>query len=176
MPCSFCSLWYFIADATIPPAPENHTERSEDDEANETLQRRLTKLGPLRDAKQLRIKQKIRLQDVCGYYFGCEVSDEITSSKADLNIMIFFQQAQKKYLIQGSSGETLYVAKEDSSCLGRFCCANVRSLHLSVVDQTGSEVLDLRRPLNCTGCCCWFCYPRCTQKLALSSEGESIGK
>ena len=116
---------------------------------------RLTRLGPLEAAQKLKVKQRVRLNDICGLYFGCE--------------------AKKKYIIQGSEGDTLYQAKEDSECCGRCLFANIRTLQLSVKDQTGNEILSLDRPLNCSGWCCWFCYPKCTQRLTVSMGGQPVG-
>jgi hypothetical protein len=88
----------------------------------------------------------------------------------------FALQAEKKYAIQGEQGETLYWAKESSSCGPRWCLANIRPLHISLQDQTGREVALIRRPLNCMGCCCnGLCYPHCTQKAAVSVEGKEAG-
>ncbi len=86
-------------------------------------------------------------------------------------------KAEKKYAIQGPSGETLYWARETSGCGARCCLAELRPLRISVSDQTGAEVFSMRRPLNCSGCCCGFCYPHCTQKVevvAPAAEGRTV--
>jgi len=45
-----------------------------------------------------------------------------------------------------------------------------------VQDQTGHEVANIRRPLNCAGwCCSGLCYPHCTQKAAVMVSGEYAG-
>ena len=46
-----------------------HHEEEEPEEPS------LTGLGPLRDVNQIKVKQKIRLKDVCGDICGCEVRD-----------------------------------------------------------------------------------------------------
>ena len=85
-------------------------------------------------------------------------------------------QVEKKFNIHGESGEVLYTAKESSNCLGRFCCGSIRTLDINVFDQTGRNVSQLTRPLNCAGWCCNICYPVCTQAISVSINGESVGK
>ena len=70
----------------------------------------------------------------------------------------------------------MYWAKETSDCCQRFCFANIRRLNISIEDQTGVEVVNLRRPLNCSGCCPFFCYPHCTQKMEVTVAGTTIGE
>jgi len=40
---------------------------------SDTSEPKLTGLGPLKDANHLKVKQKIRLKDICGDICGCEV-------------------------------------------------------------------------------------------------------
>ena len=87
-----------------------------------------------------------------------------------------FFQAEKKFSVEGPEGDVLYWAREKSDCCDRFIFANVRPLRISIEDQTGAEVLNFRRPLNCAGCCCWFCYPKCTQKITVNMGDQAIGK
>ncbi len=47
--------------------------------------RKLTRLGPLRAVNQLRIKQKIRLKDICGNICGCEVKPREISTAPTVN-------------------------------------------------------------------------------------------
>ena len=53
--------------------------------------------------------------------------------------------------------------KEESGCLDRICCANIRALEVSFQDLQGNELLRFERPLRCVDCCCDFCYPNWTQ-------------
>ncbi len=115
----------------------------------------LTGVGPLRSARRLAVKQRIRLCDIISVCTGCEV--------------------EKKYTIQGESGETLYWAREKSNFWMRFCCGSIRAMSMRITDQTENAVIELRRPLNCMGCCCRACYPICTQELTVSMAGEAIG-
>ncbi len=56
-------------------SPEHHNQNQNsqsnggDDETNV-----LTGLGPMRDSNTFKIKQKIRLKDICGEVCGCEVT------------------------------------------------------------------------------------------------------
>jgi len=115
----------------------------------------LTGLGPLRNARRLVIKQRIRLCDIVSLCTGCEV--------------------EKKYTIHGDSNEILYWGREKSNFCMRLCCGSMRQLSIHVSDQTENSVLELRRPLNCMGCCCRVAYPFCTQQLSVAIGGETLG-
>ena len=85
-------------------------------------------------------------------------------------------QAEKKYKILGEQGETLYEAKESSEFCQRLCYANVRHLDLAIKDTTNREVISLRRPLNCAGCCCACLYPYFTQMMEVAMGGRVVGE
>lgn len=116
---------------------------------------RLIGLGPLQSTSKLTLKQRIRACEIISLITGCEV--------------------EKKFNIHGDAGEVLYTAKESSNCMARFCCGNIRNLNINVFDQTGKNVIQLSRPLNCAGLCCNVCYPICTQAISVSVNGEGIG-
>ena len=112
----------------------------------------LTGLGPLKSSNSLVIKQKLQ---TCELLTGCE--------------------QENRYTITAPGGETIYWAKEHSSCMDRFLCGNIRAFDMAVSDQTTNEVIRLFRPLTCQGCCCSALYPHCTQALTISVNGETVG-
>ncbi|XP_059095682.1 phospholipid scramblase 1-like [Tigriopus californicus] len=112
-------------------------------------------LGPLQNAQKLMIRQRVRCKDICSACSGCEV--------------------EKKYTVHGDNGEIILWASETSSCGMRFCFGSGRSLNIRISDSTAKEVIRIDRPLNCAGCCCSWCYPRCTQELNVAMEGLQIG-
>ena len=68
-----------------------------------------------------------------------------------------------KYDVWNEQGDKVFFMKEESGCLDRICCANIRALQVSFQDLQGNELLRFDRPLRCVDCCCNGCYPNWTQ-------------
>eukprot|EP00873_Tetraselmis_striata_P040863 jgi/Tetstr1/461127/TSEL_006266.t1 len=73
-----------------------------------------------------------------------------------------------------------FVAQEDSSCMCRFWCGNMREFDLRLSqaagpDTPGAPLLSMRRPFRCTLCCC--CCLVAPQELAVTTnDGMLLGK
>lgn len=79
-------------------------------------------------------------------------------------------ETKNKYLVTNNLGQKVYFAAEDSDCLSRNCCGNLRPFEMKIVDNFGNQVISLNRPLACQGCC----FPCCLQTMEVSSPPGSI--
>ena len=80
------------------------------------------------------------------------------------------------YRVLDEFGNHLMLAKEESTCMDRWCCDNMRPFSMSIVDNYENEVLKFDRPLRCMGCCCNCCYPDMLQVLTVTSGGQKLGR
>eukprot|EP00193_Tetraselmis_chui_P003874 CAMPEP_0177760472 /NCGR_PEP_ID=MMETSP0491_2-20121128/5285_1 /TAXON_ID=63592 /ORGANISM="Tetraselmis chuii, Strain PLY429" /LENGTH=289 /DNA_ID=CAMNT_0019276373 /DNA_START=276 /DNA_END=1145 /DNA_ORIENTATION=+ len=73
-----------------------------------------------------------------------------------------------------------FVAQEDSTCMCRFWCGNLREFDLRLhqaagPDQAGAQLLRMHRPFRCTLCCC-CCMANPQEMAVVSNEGMLLGK
>ncbi|XP_055485470.1 phospholipid scramblase 1-like [Psammomys obesus] len=81
-------------------------------------------------------------------------------------------ETANKYNIKNKFGENIYYAVEQSNFLTRFCCGDYRYFSMSIVDNSGREVISLERPLRCDSCF----FPCCLQKIEVQAPpGVPIG-
>lgn len=80
-------------------------------------------------------------------------------------------EAKNRYILKNTLGQEFMTAVEANDCLQRQCCGNVRSFDLPFIDNNGSEVIRLVRPLRCSSCCC----PCCNQTMEITAGGELLG-
>lgn len=69
-------------------------------------------------------------------------------------------ETQNKYAVKNSMGQQIYFAAEESACLERQCCGNMRSFQIKVIDHAQREVMRLSKPLHLSCCRCFpieFC-------------------
>ena len=103
----------------------------------------------LTQVDQLLIHQQMEL---CEIFTGCETNN--------------------KYLVSNSMGQQVYSALEETNWCTRQCCGPIRPFDMQLQDGSERQVLQLRRPLRCQGCCC----PCCLQELeVLSADGQPLG-
>ncbi|XP_015860967.1 phospholipid scramblase 1-like isoform X1 [Peromyscus maniculatus bairdii] len=77
-----------------------------------------------------------------------------------------------KYKIKDKLGQKVYYAVEESNCCARNCCGDCRSFSMRILDNSGHEVILLKRPLRCSSCFC----PCCLQKMEVQAPpGVTIG-
>lgn len=72
--------------------------------------------------------------------------------------------------------KTLLKAKEESDCLCRVCCMNLREFSMDISSDADDQVLyKIHRPFKCTMiCCCMMLFP---QELTVSDgQGNVIGR
>ncbi|XP_053565982.1 phospholipid scramblase 2 [Bombina bombina] len=81
-------------------------------------------------------------------------------------------ETNNKYEIKNSMGQKVYFAAEENDCCNRNFCGSARSFAITIVDNTGREIIRLHRPLRCSSCC----FPCCLQKLEVEAPpGNPIG-
>lgn len=68
-------------------------------------------------------------------------------------------ETENKYVVKNSVGQKMFFAAEESSCLQRYCCSNIREFNMAILDNFGQEIIHLYRPLACQSCL----YPCCLQ-------------
>jgi len=81
-----------------------------------------------------------------------------------------------KYKVLDENKEQIFLLKEESDCLARYCCNNIRPLEGSFQNMSGQEILRFKRPLRCLGCCIPSCYPDYTQLLEIYHQNELLGR
>uniref|UniRef100_A0A8C5ME76 Phospholipid scramblase n=1 Tax=Leptobrachium leishanense TaxID=445787 RepID=A0A8C5ME76_9ANUR len=81
-------------------------------------------------------------------------------------------ETNNKYEIKNSLGQRVYFAAEENDCCTRNCCGAARSFTMTIIDNTGREIIKLLRPYRCSSCC----FPCCLQKLEVQAPpGATIG-
>ncbi|XP_078522633.1 phospholipid scramblase 1-like [Lissotriton helveticus] len=81
-------------------------------------------------------------------------------------------ETNNKYEIKNALGQRVYFAAEENDCCTRMCCGPARSFVISVIDNTGREVMKLQRPYRCSSCFC----PCCLQELEVQAPpGTTVG-
>ncbi|KAL3887321.1 hypothetical protein ACJMK2_027263 [Sinanodonta woodiana] len=82
-------------------------------------------------------------------------------------------ERNNKYKICNSNDQQFMYAKEDTDCLTRQCCGNMRPFTLNITDNMNQHIFQLHRPYRCVGSCLWCC---CLQEMDIQSPpGISIG-
>ncbi|XP_063296810.1 phospholipid scramblase 2-like [Pelobates fuscus] len=81
-------------------------------------------------------------------------------------------EINNKYEVKNSVGQRVYFAAEQSNCCLRMFCGPSRPFVITIVDNTGREVIKLLRPLRCS-----YCFIPCfLQKLEVQAPpGVTIG-
>lgn len=83
-------------------------------------------------------------------------------------------ERNNKYRLCNSAEQQFMYAKEDTDCMTRQCCGNMRPFTMNITDNTGVQLIQLYRPYRCVGSCMWCC---CLQEMdIMSPPGVSIGK
>nr|XP_054931102.1 phospholipid scramblase 2-like [Dermacentor andersoni] len=65
-------------------------------------------------------------------------------------------EMQNRYIVKNTMGQFVFMAIEQSGCLERQCCGNIRPLEMALLDYRNDQVLRLFRPLRCD-CSCLCC-------------------
>ncbi|XP_070380839.1 phospholipid scramblase 2-like [Dermacentor albipictus] len=66
-------------------------------------------------------------------------------------------EMQNSYVVKNTMGQFVFTAKEESGCLQRQCCANIRPFEMTLLDYRNVQALRLFRPLRCDSSCLGFC-------------------
>ncbi|XP_038672384.1 phospholipid scramblase 1-like isoform X4 [Scyliorhinus canicula] len=81
-------------------------------------------------------------------------------------------EMNNKYEVKNKIGQQIYFAAESSNVCCKLICGSRRSLKIHIMDNMGTEVIRMRRPVRCTSCWC----PCCLQKIKNLDESKTIGK
>ncbi|XP_059482001.1 phospholipid scramblase 1-like isoform X2 [Neocloeon triangulifer] len=79
-------------------------------------------------------------------------------------------ESENRYLVKSRSGETIFVAAEQSSQSQRQCCGSSRAFSMRLFDMNRQESLSFQRSLGASMCCC----PCCLQQLDVYAPGGRI--
>ncbi|EDL20919.1 uncharacterized protein LOC78459 isoform X1 [Mus musculus] len=81
-------------------------------------------------------------------------------------------ETANRYKINDKLGQKVYYAAEDFNFLTLNCCGAIRPFTMRIFDNSGREVITLRRPLRCDCCCC----PCCLQQIEIQAPpGVPVG-
>uniref|UniRef100_A0A8D0FPZ2 Phospholipid scramblase n=1 Tax=Strix occidentalis caurina TaxID=311401 RepID=A0A8D0FPZ2_STROC len=85
-------------------------------------------------------------------------------------IYIYTNIILSKYEIKNHLGQRVYFAVEENDCFDRNLCSPIRSFTIRIADNTGREVIRVKRPLRCNSC--WF--PCFLQELEVQSPPGTV--
>lgn len=74
-------------------------------------------------------------------------------------------ETENRYLVKSRSGETVFVAAEQSSQSQRQCCGSSRAFTMRLFDTNRQEALLFKRPVGASLCCFPCCLQVCTSIL-----------
>ncbi|KAM9316492.1 phospholipid scramblase 1-like [Gastrophryne carolinensis] len=81
-------------------------------------------------------------------------------------------EENNKYEIKNSMGQRVYFAAEQNDCCTRNFIGPSRPFVITIIDNSGREVIRVSRPFRCSLCC----FPCCLQKLEVEAPpGTTIG-
>eukprot|EP00095_Tigriopus_kingsejongensis_P007488 maker-scaffold580_size130538-snap-gene-0.22 protein:Tk07488 transcript:maker-scaffold580_size130538-snap-gene-0.22-mRNA-1 annotation:"hypothetical protein DAPPUDRAFT_211709" len=81
---------------------------------------------------------------------------------------------ENEFEIYDNFGAVILKAVEQSNCLSRQCCEQLRGFQLNIRDRQGNEVIHVRRPFRCNNI---FCCPCLNQEMEVEfPKGNVIGK
>lgn len=94
-----------------------------------------------------------------GLEYLAQVDQLLVHQKVELLEAFTGFETGNKYTVKNSMGQNIFKAKEESDCCSRQICGPMRSFGMKIVDNNGTEVIHLNRPLACASCC----FPCCLQ-------------
>ena len=89
-----------------------------------------------------------------GLEYLTQVDQLLVHQKIELLEVLTGWEQANKYAVKNTLGQQVYFASEVSTCAQRQCCGPHREFKMSIVDNNGTEVMALQRPLRCDACCC----------------------
>ncbi|XP_067851126.1 phospholipid scramblase 1-like isoform X2 [Heptranchias perlo] len=101
-----------------------------------------------------------------------QIDQLLVHQQVELMEVVLGIETNNKYEIKNKLGQQIYFANEKSKSCSKLLCGRRRPFKIHIVDNMGTEVIRLRRPLRCGTCWC----PCCLQKLEVQAPpGERIG-
>jgi len=108
-----------------------------------------------------------------GLEYLAQIGQLFVNQKVEILEVITGFETQNEYVVQNSTGQNIYMAKEESNCCARNMLGPIRSFDLILKDYAGNELIHVERPLRCDSCL----FPCCLQEIEVSSPpGNVIGK
>ncbi|XP_073530757.1 phospholipid scramblase 2-like isoform X1 [Phyllobates terribilis] len=107
-----------------------------------------------------------------GLEYLCQIDQLLVHQQVELLEALIGYESNNKYEIKNSLGQRVYFAAEENDCCTRNFCGAARSFTMTIIDNTGREIIRLIRPFRCSACC----FPCCLQKLEVQAPpGNTIG-
>ncbi|XP_069753504.1 phospholipid scramblase 1-like isoform X2 [Narcine bancroftii] len=106
-----------------------------------------------------------------GLEYLLQMDKILINQKMELVEITLGFETNNRYEITNKIGQQMYYAFEKSNLCCRLFCGLRRSFKIYIVDNFGTEVMCLKRPLRCDHCCC-PCY---LQKIKTLHSSEVIG-
>lgn len=101
-----------------------------------------------------------------------QVDHILIAQKADVIEILLVCEKKNEYVIKTTRGADLFVATEVSNCCIRHFLRTFRPLVVKIADLQQREVMEVRRPLRCTGCL----WPCCLQEVeVMAPPGTTVG-
>ncbi|XP_075058012.1 phospholipid scramblase 1-like isoform X2 [Mixophyes fleayi] len=105
-----------------------------------------------------------------GLEYLCQIDQLLVHQQVELLEALIGFETNNKYVIKNSMGQRVYFAAEQNDCCTLYFCGANRPFVLTIVDNTGREIIRIHRPFRCSTCC----FPCCLQKLEVQSPPGTI--
>lgn len=107
-----------------------------------------------------------------GLEYLCQIDQLLVHQQVELLEALIGYESNNKYEIKNSMGQRVFFAAEQNDCCTRNFCGAARSFAITIVDNSGREIIRLVRPYRCSACC----FPCCLQKLEVQAPpGQVVG-
>ncbi|NP_001090508.1 phospholipid scramblase 2 S homeolog [Xenopus laevis] len=105
-----------------------------------------------------------------GLEYLSQIDQILVHQQVELLEALTGYETNNKYEIKNSLGQRVYFAAEENDCCTRNCCGPGRPFTMTIVDNTGREIMKLNRPCRCSSCC----FPCCLQKLEVQAPPGTV--
>ncbi|XP_041419329.1 phospholipid scramblase 1 isoform X2 [Xenopus laevis] len=105
-----------------------------------------------------------------GLEYLSQIDQILVHQQVELLEVLTGFETNNKYEIKNSMGQRVYFAAEENDCCTRNYCGPSRPFIMTIVDNTGREVIKLHRPCRCSACC----FPCCLQKLEVQAPPGTV--
>jgi len=108
---------------------------------------------------------------LAGLQYLTQIDQLFVKQKVEVFEAFVGWESNNKYSIQNKFGQTIFMAREENNCCTlNCCCGSLRNFDMAICDLAGTEVIHIKRPLNCQGCC----FPCCLQTLEVQSPPGTV--
>ncbi|XP_070539456.1 phospholipid scramblase 1-like [Ptychodera flava] len=92
-----------------------------------------------------------------GLEYLTQIDQILVYQKRQFSEMLCGCERKNEYRLCNSMGQQIYHAQEDTGFWNRQCCGRMRPFAMHLRDNSEREVLTIKRPYRCEGCCCFCC-------------------